>query len=245
MGQKKELEAPKKSEFQKFETVTMRRTDLKGASYNPRKIDEAAKKKLRNNLKRVGLLQPIVMNKRTGNIVSGHQRIAVMDSLERTQNYLLDVAVVDLDEKTEKEQVIFFNNEFAMGSFDIPLLDELVKEINIENAGFEVADLTVLLPSFEAPRSEPEMEQTKKVSAVAEDIQKLKQARKDGIAATIANHPEDANVEFFLVLVFRDAAGTDAFLDTAKMNRGEKYISGEALTTLLKKAQAALDVNAG
>ena len=74
------LEDPTK--LQAFDVERWNRVDIENAPYNPRTIDEYAKRKLRDNLKRVGLLQPIVVNRTTGNIVSGHQRLAVMDAIE-------------------------------------------------------------------------------------------------------------------------------------------------------------------
>ena len=71
------------SKYQKFETATINRGQIKNAEYNPRRISDSAKKKLKDNIKRVGLLDTIVVNKNTMNIVSGHQRISILDSLER------------------------------------------------------------------------------------------------------------------------------------------------------------------
>jgi len=116
-------------------------------------IDEGAKKKLRGNLKKVGLLQPIIVNKRSMNIVAGHQRIDQLDSLERGKDYQLDVAFIDVDEKTEKEQNVFLNNELAAGTFDLEKLDKLLRlpDISFENAGFEKFELETILPTMEPP----------------------------------------------------------------------------------------------
>ena len=112
------------SKYQKFETATINREQIKNAKYNPRRISDSAKKKLKDNIKRVGLLDTIVVNKNTMNIVSGHQRISILDSLERKKNYNLTVAMVDLSEKEEKEQNIFFNNTKVQGEFDTDILAE-------------------------------------------------------------------------------------------------------------------------
>ena len=45
---------------------------------NPRMISSAAKRALGASLRRFGLVQPIVVNERTGRVVSGHQRIEVL-----------------------------------------------------------------------------------------------------------------------------------------------------------------------
>lgn len=91
------------TKYQKFKTVTIHRGLLVDAPYNPRKINDKQRAGLRKNLKRVGLIQPIVWNENTGNIVSGHQRIAILDDLMGTSDYEIDVTCVSLDEKTERE----------------------------------------------------------------------------------------------------------------------------------------------
>lgn len=119
------------SKYQKFETATINREQIKNAKYNPRRISDSAKKKLKDNIKRVGLLDTIVVNKNTMNIVSGHQRISILDSLERKKNYNLTVAMVDLSEKEEKEQNIFFNNTKVQGEFDTDILAEMLSDIDL------------------------------------------------------------------------------------------------------------------
>ena len=122
--------------YEKYEIVQISRRELKNAEYNPRKISDSARDKLKSDIKKVGLLDPPVWNVRSGNIVSGHQRIAILDSLNRTKDYKIRVAKVDLDQKTEKEQNIFFNNQVAMGEWDIEKLEDIIKnDIDFENAG--------------------------------------------------------------------------------------------------------------
>jgi len=241
--------------------MTLPRTRLRGAPYNPRQIDDNAKKKLKENIKKVGLIQPIIWNKRTGNIVAGHQRIAILDALSRNNpNYNLDVAVVDLDEKTEKEQVVFLNNELAMGSFDLPKLDVLLKEVDFSNCGFDKLDLQVMLPSFELPAGEAAQEQLEDVSRVVDDIEEAIKTTRSGEAVRDAAafdaaaqkkraaraqsaeaHPENEDVEFFLVLVFKNRSKSEQFLDLVHVDRSEKYISGEMITGLIQKAEGNVE----
>jgi hypothetical protein len=81
---------------QKFVSARIHRKQIKNAPYNPRQIDDHARKKLKENIKKKGLLDALVWNKRTGNLVSGHQRISILDDIAGTDKYLLDVSVVDL-----------------------------------------------------------------------------------------------------------------------------------------------------
>ena len=83
---------------------------------NPKRHSDEKVKLQKKNLQKVGFLGGIVWNEVTGNLVSGHQRISVIDEVNkynpdtRTNDYLIRVEVVHMDEKTEKEQNIFMNN---------------------------------------------------------------------------------------------------------------------------------------
>ncbi len=132
------------TKHQKFKIETISRLKIKNAAYNPRKIDDVSFKNLKKNIKQNGLIETLVWNRTTGNLVSGHQRIKILDSLERKKDYMLTVAVVELGEKEEKEQNIFMNNLSAQGYFDLDMVKDLLPEINYEAAGLLENDLEVL-----------------------------------------------------------------------------------------------------
>lgn len=253
------------SKLQKFHVQIVNRKQLVGAPYNPRQIDENARKKLRANIKKVGLIQPLIWNKRSGHIVAGHQRLAIMDGLERRDDYNLEVAVVDFDEKTEKEQVVFLNNEMAMGSFDLPKLESVLKEIDFEAAGFDKLDLEVMLPGWAKPQSPEARQQMSDVENVVADIE---QARRDDAQAGDEvegtenleeirrkkaqvrdegndRNPENTDVEFFVVLVFPNRTASDEFLDMIHVDRSEKYINGEMIANLIAKKEEEEAVHEG
>jgi len=126
------------------------RSEITLAAYNPRKITPEARKLLKDNLKRVGLLGGIVWNEDTGNLVSGHQRVSVMDEINRYEpesgknDYPITVSVVHFDEKTEKEQNLFANNRNAQGEFDDDMLRTMLAGIDYSYAGFDDFDLQLL-----------------------------------------------------------------------------------------------------
>ena len=226
----------------------MNRANLKAAPWNPRQIDDEAKKKLRSSLKRVGLVSPIVWNKRTGTIVSGHQRLDLLDQLEGRRDYELDVAVIDVAEKTEKEINIFLNNELASGTWDINKLDSLMKDgLDFGNCGFEKFELQVLLPSFAAPMSEGLREASdavgQLVGEVTEDVLKKRAMRKqirEGMQARDAiKQPEIQDPEMYVVLCFRNRGETEKFLALMSLPTSDKYISGEVVQNLVVRGLAS------
>lgn len=140
----------KENKITQPESREIRRSDINFADYNPRKITQEARKSLKANLKRVGLLGGIVWNEVTGNLVSGHQRISVIDEVNKynpdtkDNDYLIRVEVVHMDEKTEKEQNIFMNNRSVQGEFDSDMLKDMLDGIDYSLAGLNDFDLDML-----------------------------------------------------------------------------------------------------
>ena len=131
--------------LQKFEVVTIPRSQINFADYNPRSIDDQAKRLLSTNLKSKGLLNTLVWNKTTGNLVSGHQRLSELDAYYQKKfgslDYELTVAMVELSLKEEIEQNIFFNNARAMGTFDDDLMSKLFSDTTIGEIDFKAAGM--------------------------------------------------------------------------------------------------------
>jgi len=140
----------KENKIKQAEQRTVKRSEINFASYNPRVISDDARKKLKKNLQTVGLLGGVVWNERTGNLVSGHQKVGIMDAVNRydaetgNNDYEFRVEVVDFDDKTEKEQNLFMNNRAVQGTYDDDMLRELLQGIDYTNAGFDDTDMQLL-----------------------------------------------------------------------------------------------------
>lgn len=218
-----------KTKHQKFENVVMKREEIRTAPFNPRIITKSAQKKLRDKMKQVGLLQPIVFNKRTGYLVSGHQRLEVLDSLERKTDYELDVAVVDLSETEEKEMIVFFNNPSAMGEWDLDILADLNLDcgVSFDAMGFDKFDVDMLFDGdsrfsqvFEEP---PEVEQT------GEKLAAVKESRKNSIEGM-----KDKNeAEFYFVVVCESNEEKQEMMRTLGVPTFEKFVQGSILAESL------------
>ncbi len=100
--------------FKDCETKRMKLILLKMAEYNPRKISDGAFEGLGASINKFGLMVPIVWNKRTGNIVGGHQRYKHLLEMGETET---DVVVVDLDGNEEVALNITLNNPNIRGQF--------------------------------------------------------------------------------------------------------------------------------
>jgi len=108
---------------------------LKAAKYNPRKDlkpGDPEYEKLRRSIEEFGYVEPVIWNKRTGNIVGGHQRYKVLTALGVKE---IDCVVVDMDEEREKALNVALNK--VSGDWDVPLLTDLLKDL--ESSGFDVS----------------------------------------------------------------------------------------------------------
>lgn len=143
------------SKYIKSESAEVMRSQIHFADYNPRTIVEDNTRTLKRGIRKFGLVGGIVINKRTDNtIVSGHQRISVMDDLHKynpetgENDYALRVDVVDLPIKEEKELNILSNNPNAQGSWDFDKMRQLIPDIDYRDAGLTDADLDMIGVDF-------------------------------------------------------------------------------------------------
>jgi hypothetical protein len=114
---------------------------LNPAPYNPRTMTDKARQGLSNSIDSFGLLQPIIWNKQTGNVVGGHQRLSDLIGKGATET---DVIVVDFSLAKEKACNVALNHSGISGQYDDDKLKELLTEIDtedFENLNFEEFEL--------------------------------------------------------------------------------------------------------
>lgn len=169
----------KLSKLISFEPKQIHRREIKLAEYNPRSMEEIARHDLTKNLKHFGLVEPLVWNKRTSNLVGGHQRISIMDEAEKSDDYSLYVAVVDLDLKAEKELNIALNNPHLTGDYDLQKLGEMFKgkEVEAENTGFSPAQIYQMFGDYVlAEQPEQTLQAAEQMAQARERYEAIKEA---------------------------------------------------------------------
>lgn len=171
--------ASEKSKHQRFTVETIQRSQIKNADYNPRIMDKEAKKRLKKNLQENGLVSAITWNRRTGNIVGGHQRIEQLDALEKNKDYALDVCVVDVDERQEAKLNVILNNPSQQGEYDLEGLAMLTEafDLNFEEMGFTQLDVDFM---YDGDERFTEMFHTPEAEEVKQGLEAVKQARAAG-----------------------------------------------------------------
>lgn len=217
------------SKYQRFTVETIQRSQIKNADYNPRIMDKEAKKRLKKNLQENGLVSAITWNRRTGNIVGGHQRIEQLDALEKNQNYSLDVCVVDVDERQEAKLNVILNNQSQQGEYDLDGLAMLTEafDLSFEEMGFTQLDVDFM---FDGDERFTEMFHTPEAEEVKQGLEAVKQAR----AAGKERMAERNNINFYSVIVFEDEAQRAEFYRKINTPASEEYITVDKVYRLEK-----------
>lgn len=192
-----------------MEFEVKRIADMNRAAYNPRvdlQPEDEEYQAIERSLKRHGLVQPIVWNRRTNTVVSGHQRLTVLEAQGETE---VTVSVVDLDNIQEKELNVALNK--ITGEWDDDKLSVILNELGEEatDTGFTLPEIDVLrdelksyfndvtAPDEEEPTEEPEESFLLSLTFDAADEKPLK--------AYIKEHSEDAVVRIIVDTVTASA----------------------------------------
>lgn len=133
---------------------------MEPAPYNPRvtlKPGDPAYDRLKASLETFDYVDPIIVNRRTGRIVGGHQRYAVLRDLGYTE---AAVSVVDLDETREQALNVALNKN--TGAWDEEKLADLLTELtttldDITVTGFGADEVDAFLASMQPrPQEDPD-----------------------------------------------------------------------------------------
>lgn len=216
-----------KSKYQKYEFGTISRAEIKNAEYNPRVMDKEAKKRLKENLKNNGLVSAITWNRRTGNIVGGHQRVEQLDALEKNQDYSLDVCIIDVDERTEAKLNVLLNNPSNQGDWDLDKLAYITEEfgVSFDDMGFSKLDVDFMYDGDERFTEMFETPETEEVKKGLEEVKAARQASKERME-------EKNNINFYSVIVFEDEKQKAEFYRKISVPLSEEYLTIDKILRL-------------
>jgi hypothetical protein len=147
-------------ESQRFNRDNLRRVPLasmKPAPYNPRAITDEAYEALKSTVEEFGMVEAIVWNQRSGNIVGGHQRYRLLLEAKQTDTWTF---VVDLDEPEEMALNLALNNPNAQGTFKQAAVADIIKLLKSKKSpeAFKRSGLSALekqLPLFDGSKAAP------------------------------------------------------------------------------------------
>ncbi|MCC8157478.1 MAG: ParB N-terminal domain-containing protein [Oscillospiraceae bacterium] len=181
-----------------MEIRKMKIADLHRAAYNPR-VDlqpgDEEYETIKKSVSTYGLVQPIVWNERSGTVISGHQRLTVLEDMGETE---ADVSVVDLSDIQEKQLNIAMNK--VTGEWDDRKLSDILTELGDEapDTGFTLPEIDVLKNELESffddQPDEPEQPETGIEDTFLITLSFYKDDEKD-LKAYIKKHGEDGIVQ--------------------------------------------------
>lgn len=134
------------------------------AKYNPRKDlkpGDPEYEKLARSIQEFGFVEPLVWNRRTGNLIGGHQRLKILLADGAAE---VECSVVDLDGPREKALNVALNK--IGGDWDLPRLRDLLVDI-------QRSDIDAALTGFDQAEIE-------KMLKTADEIQHDMSAQKSG-----------------------------------------------------------------
>lgn len=219
-----------KSKYQSYDTETISRDMIKNAPYNPRIMDEAAKKRLKKNIAKHGLVSALTWNKRTGNLVGGHQRLEQLDSLEKNKDYDLTVCVVDVDEREEAALNVQLNNPSMQGEWDLDKLAMMSEDFDLDmsdDMGFTESDIDFM---FEGDDRFSQLFETKEGENMRGDLEKVKEARKK----SVENLKERNSIDWYTVIVFENEEDRKKFMQEISIPIHEQYITEDQVRRIAR-----------
>ena len=138
----------------KIERIPFKQMNL--APYNPHVSLEPGDPMydaLKQSIETFGCVEPIVWNKRTGNIVGGHQRFKVAKDLGYTED---NVVIVDLEDTQEKSLNLALNK--VSGQWDNDKLAGVLEEMqkaSIDAIGFSEGEISRMKPTGKMKSNAP------------------------------------------------------------------------------------------
>ena len=220
-----------KSKYQAYDTEMINRSQIKNAPYNPRIMDEGAKKRLKKNIAKHGLVAALTWNKRTGNLVGGHQRLEQLDALEKNKDYELTVCVVDVDEREEAALNVQLNNPSMQGEWDLDKLAMMSEEFDLDlgdDLGFTESDIDFM---FDGDDRFSQLFDTQEKENMRGDLEAVKAARQESVERL-----KDRNsIDWFTVIVFENEDARDQFMKEISIPKHEKYITEDQVRRLARK----------
>ena len=220
-----------KSKYQAYDTEMINRSQIKNAPYNPRIMDEGAKKRLKKNIAKHGLVAALTWNKRTGNLVGGHQRLEQLDALEKNKDYELTVCVVDVDEREEAALNVQLNNPSMQGEWDLDKLAMMSEEFDLDlstDLGFTDSDIDFM---FEGDDRFSQLFDTQEKENMRGDLEAVKAARQESVERL-----KDRNsIDWFTVIVFENEDARNEFMKEISIPKHEKYITEDQVRRLARK----------
>jgi hypothetical protein len=246
------------SKYIKSVSTRVQRSQIRFADYNPRVISKEARTALKNGIKEFGIVGGIIVNRQTGyTIVGGHQKVSIMDELQKYNpdtkegDYILQVDMIDITPKAEKELNLLLNNQSAQGDWDFDKLRKMLPELDWKVAGFTPEDIQLIGPDLSL-KTEGEGSLAAALEDVSSPLDNAKSAEKAGkkemseeekiahnkevkakVLEGVVSKVED--MESYVMLTFDNIEAKAAFMERFGFDKMEKFIKGEVFSDMIER----------
>lgn len=243
------------SKYFNSKTAEVMRSQIHPADYNPRKISAEGYKQLKRSIRNYGVVGGIVVNAGTGNtIVGGHQKVAILDELNKypDNDYTLRVEIINVDEKKEKALNVALNNPNIGGEWDYDALARIIPDIDYKDAGLTEADLNMIGVDYLLQTEEEnnlageldslmsevnEQHEADKAQRQAERAAKtahMKEVKKQ-VKETASKQAQD--MDAYVMLSFDTWEAKAAFCERFGFDPYQKFFKGEAFDEMVERIE--------
>jgi len=107
---------------------------LTGNPKNHRKHPQAQRDVVRDSIAELGFVKSVLVNKTTGYIIDGHERVwQALDAKETNPGVTIDVEYVELSEAEEAKALAILDASTGMAEVDAGKLEELLAEVSTDS----------------------------------------------------------------------------------------------------------------
>lgn len=194
------------------------RSQINPAPYNPRFMPKENRELLDEGLDEHGAVQPLVWNRRTGNLVGGHQRLTYYDrKAYPSLDYSLTVVVVDVDEQQEMTMNLSLNNAYAQGTWNVDLLGAALKKTGLKGTGFNAKNVRMHVSPNDCA-----------------DIFGSHVEEASVVPVAIAQSSASPSHQLVTTIVFQTRAHCDQFSTVLGFDTNDRYIDGKRFLAVVE-----------
>lgn len=188
-------------------------SDLKFAPYNPRKIDTFTAERLKTSIQKFGVVDPLIVNKKTKHVVGGNQRLKVLKEMGVEE---VPTVFVDLSLDAEKALNLALNKISGDWDYDKlkPIFDSIEGEMR-DLTGFGADEIAIILQNVEEAQRDFEKN---------EEIQKFVESAKENSENPQNHDGDDSDDESLDPYVFDEAVSYAVILSFPKKEEAESWL---------------------
>ena len=174
-------------------------------------------------------MTPLLVNGSDMTLISGHQRIGVMDELEKypDNDYELNVSVVYLSKEDEMALNVQMNNTSMMGEFDVAGLTNMIDlGANVSDFGFSESDIDIMFG--DNPDIVDFLSDSEEVEKSKEEIQKVRDHRQE----MTKEQKEQNSASYYFIVVCASSGEKKELMNKMGVPEYEEFVDSKYLDRL-------------